>query len=63
MLKMSFLCEVCDRSIFENQSEYMNYLATMRKKNDESLFKKHNVNIINLEEVEKVLKDYIIIHD
>ena len=29
---MKFLCKVCDRSIIENGSEYMNYLATMRKK-------------------------------
>ena len=34
---MKLLCKVSDRSIIENGSEYMNYLATMRKKNDKSL--------------------------
>ena len=37
---MSLLCEVCDRSIIENQSEYYNYLATLRKKDDKSFYKK-----------------------
>ena len=34
---MGLLCEVCDRSITETQSEYTNYLATLRKKDDKSL--------------------------
>ena len=37
---MIFLCKVSDRSTLENQSEYMKYVATMRKKNDDSLYKK-----------------------
>ena len=28
---MNILCEVCDRSIIESESEYNNYLATIRK--------------------------------
>ena len=34
---MTFLREVYDRLIFENESEYYNYLATSRKKDDKSL--------------------------
>ena len=37
---MIFLCEVCDRAIYENESEYKYYIATTRKKNDKSLYKK-----------------------
>ena len=28
---MSLLCKVCDRSVIENQCDYMKYLASMRK--------------------------------
>ena len=35
---MDLLCEVCDRSIIEKQSEYNDYLATLRKKDDKSLY-------------------------
>ena len=31
------LCEVCNGSIIKNESEYYNYLATLRKKDDKSL--------------------------
>ena len=60
---MSILCKQCDRSIIEHQSEYVKYLATMRKKNDKSLFKKDTINNINLDEVDKVLNDYINSHN
>ena len=33
---MDLLCEVCDRSIIDNESEYYNYLATLSKKDDKS---------------------------
>ena len=32
---MDFLCEVCDRSIIDNDNN--RYLATLRKENDKSL--------------------------
>ena len=35
---MDLLCEECDRSIIENESEYTFYLATLRKKDDKSFF-------------------------
>ena len=58
---MSILSKVCDRSIMENGSEHMEYLATMRKKNDKSLYKKHIINI-HLDEFDKILNDYITTH-
>ena len=59
---MSFLCEVCDRSNNENQSDYMKYLATMRKKKDKSMYKKYTVNNINLDGFDEELNDYITSH-
>ena len=56
---MSFLCEVCDRSIIENESEYNNYLATLRKKDGKILYKKYTINNISWDEVNKILNDYI----
>ena len=44
---MDLLCEVCDRSIIENESEFMNYLATLRKKGDKCLYKKYTINNVN----------------
>ena len=60
---MDLLCEVYDRSIIENQSEYNNYLATLRNKNDESLYNKYILNNIKLDEVIKTLNDYISTHN
>ena len=60
---MDLLCKVCDQSIVENQSEYYTYLATLRKKDDKSSFKKHTVNNINLDEVNEILNDYISTHN
>ena len=60
---MDFFCEVCDRAIIEKESEYKNYIATLRKKNDESLYKKLTINNINLDEVDKMLNDYVTTHN
>ena len=34
---MDLFCKVCDRSIFEDQCEYKEYLFTSREKSDKSL--------------------------
>ena len=59
---MDLLCEVCDRSMIENESKYDNYLATLRKK-AKSFYKKYTINNINLDEVNKILNDYISTHN
>ena len=51
------LCRLCDREIFENESELKKYLATLRKKDDKSIFKKNAINKSNLDEVDKILND------
>ena len=60
---MDLLCKVGDRSIIENESEYKKYLATLRKENDESIYKKNTVNNNNLDDVNKVLNYYISNHN
>ena len=54
---MDLLCRLCDRSIIDNEFEYKKYL--LRKENDKSFFKKYTINNINLDDVDKVLNDYI----
>ena len=60
---MHLLCRVCDRKIIENESEYKNYIASLGKKDDNSIYKKYVINNIKLDEVDKILKDYISTHN
>ena len=60
---MDLLCEVCDQSITENESKYMYYLFTLRKKDDKSFYKKYTINNISLDEANKILNDYISTHN
>ena len=54
---MEFFCGVCDRAIIENESEYKNYIATLRKKTDKSLYNKYTISNVNLDEVDNTLND------
>ena len=58
---MDYICQVCDRSLIENPSEYQHYLATSRKKNDNTFYIIYTINNIN--EVDKILNDYITTHN
>ena len=62
---MDYLCQICDREIIENESEYKNYIASLRKKDDKSLYKKYKyvINNINLDEVDKIFKDFVSTHN
>ena len=60
---MDFLCQTCDRSLIENESEYQYYRATLRKKNVERLYKKYTIKNINLDEYDKIINDYITTHN
>ena len=60
---MDLLCGVCDREFIENESEYKNYKATLLKKDDKIIYKKYVSNNINLDEVDKILKDYVSTHN
>ena len=56
---MKILCKKCDQPFIENESEYYEYLATLRKKNGKSLYKTYTMNNISLDEVSKIINDYI----
>ena len=56
---MEFFCKICDRSIIEDETEYYEYLATLRKKNDKCFYKKYTFNNVNLDAFDKILSDYI----
>ena len=51
---MDLLCEVCDRSIIENQCENNNYLGTLQNKSDKSLYNKYIIFNKNLDGVNKI---------
>ena len=56
---MDLLCKVCDKYIIENESEIKNYIASLRKKDEKSIYKKYVIKNINLDEVDKILSDYV----
>ena len=60
---MYLLCKVCDSEILENESEYNNYLATLRKRNDKCLYKKYTINIVSLDEFDNILNLYTSHHN
>ena len=60
---MDLLCKVCDREIIENESEYNNYIATLRKRNDKCFYKQYTIHNINLDEFDKIISDYISHHN
>ena len=60
---MDLLCKVCDRKNVENESKYKTYIATLRKKDGESVYKKYNINNINLAELNRILKNYVSTHN
>ena len=58
-----FLCEICDHEIFEDKSELDKYLDTGRKTNDRTIYKTYIIKNNNLDIVDKILNDYIGIHN
>ena len=40
---MSLLCDLCDRSIIEKESDYKEYLSTFSKKYDNNLDEKYTI--------------------
>ena len=59
---MDYICQYCDRLLIENPDEYEHYLTISLKKNDNSLYIKYTINIINLDNLDKILNDYITTH-
>ena len=46
---MDFLCKICDRSVYENLSEYKDFLSITRKKIDDSLCTNYVIINVNLD--------------
>ena len=57
------LCLKCDHDICENVDKLNNYLYTLKKENDNAIYKKIVINNIDLCNVIKILNDYIEIHN
>ena len=60
---MDFLWKVCDKSIIEDESKYNNYIATLTKEHDKSFYEKYTIINPNLDEIDKILNDYITKHN
>ena len=60
---MDLLCPTCDRSIIENESEYENFLATRRKRNNKNYYENYINNNLNFDDFDKRLIDYITSHN
>ena len=54
---MELLFEVCDRSIIENESKYNNYIATLKKEHDKSIYDTYFIINPNLDGINKILND------
>ena len=54
---MDFICKVCDKSIIENESKYINYIATLKKEHDKPFNKNYTFINPNLDEIDKILND------
>ena len=59
---MDFFCKVCDKSNFENESNYNNYIATSKIEHDQSFFENYIIINPNLVEMDKILNDCITSH-
>ena len=59
---MDYICEVCDRSIIQDPSEYQYYLTTSHRKNDKKLYMKYTNNKIKFDKLDKILNDYVTTH-
>ena len=53
------LCKVCDKYFIENESKFNHYIATLTKEFDKSFYKIYTIINPNLNEVDKILNDYI----
>ena len=57
------LCVNCDFEIFNDEDEFNYYIASFHKRYDRGLNYKYKINIINLNNINKIFDYYITIHD
>ena len=56
---MNILCKACDKDIIENESKNYHYMATLTEEYDKSFYENYSINNPNLDEIEKLLNEYI----
>ena len=57
------LCLKCNHNIFEDKNKFYNYLATFQRENDKNIYKKIVIDNIDLDNIDKILNNYINNHD
>ena len=57
------LCRSCNREIFDNELELDKYIASFHNPKDKRIYKKYTIININLDDVNKLLDDYISSHN
>ena len=57
------LCPKCDFELFNDENEFNYYLRTFQKRYDRSLYYKYIIINVNLNDVNKIIEYYIIIHN
>ena len=57
------LCLKCNQDIFDDKNKLYNYLATFQKENDKNIYKKKFIDNIDLDNIDKILNNYINNHD
>ena len=60
---IELLCEICDSDIFDDEDKLYKYLTTFQKDDDKSINKKIIIDNINLNDIDKVLNNYIDIYN
>ena len=60
---MEFLCKICDIDIIQIQSKLDHYIATLAKEYDRSFYENYIIINPNLDEIDKILNDYITSHN
>ena len=57
------LCLKCNQDIFDDKNKLYNYLATFQKENDKNIYKKIIIDNIDLDNIDKILNNYINNHN
>ena len=57
------LCLKWDQDIFEDKNKLYNYLATFQRENDKKIYKKIIIHNIDLDNIDKILNNYINNHN
>ena len=53
------LCLKCNQDIFEDKNKLYNYLSNFQRENDKNIYKKIIIDNIDLDNIDKVLNNYI----